>query len=121
MASSASSGSVRCSSASSTTLIRRVSTRLTTNAGASATSTGRLRSFSAKLQAVASVSSSVCGEHAVLAHVLAQLAEDLLLDLTLLEDGLEHQVAVGEVLVAGGGGDERAEEPRLAFVVATLR
>ena len=51
--------------------------------------------------------------------VLAQLGEDLLLDVELLEDGLEHQVAVGEVLVAGRGREQRAEEARLAFVVAS--
>jgi hypothetical protein len=61
IASSASSGSVPRSSASRTTAIRRVRTRLTTKAGASCTSTGRLRSCSAKDQAVARARSSVSG------------------------------------------------------------
>src|SRR5207253_2354067 len=38
----------------------------------------------------------------------------------LLEDGLEREVAVGEVLVAGRGGDERGQEAGLALVVAAL-
>ena len=53
--------------------------------------------------------------------MLAQLGEDLSLELRLLEDGLEHEVAVREVLVAGRGRDERAEEARLALVVPALR
>ena len=46
--------------------------------------------------------------------------EDLLLHLELLEDRLEHEVAVGEVLVAGRAGDERGQEAGLALVVAAL-
>ena len=52
--------------------------------------------------------------------VLAQLGEDLLLDLELLEDRLEHEVAVGEVVVGRRGRDERGEKARLALVVAAL-
>src|SRR5439155_1613530 len=49
----------------------------------------------------------VRGEDAFGGDVLAELGEDLLLDLELLEDGLEDEVAVCEVFVAGGGRDER--------------
>ena len=48
-------------------------------------------------------------------------AKTCCLTLQLLEDGLEHEVAVGEPLVAGRAGDERGEEARLALVVAALR
>ena len=47
----------------------------------------------------------VGGEDGLGLHVLSKLGEDLLLELELLEDGLEHEVAVGEVLVAGGRRD----------------
>ena len=53
-------------------------------------------------------------------HHLFELCEDLLLDLELLEHRLEHEVAVGEAVVVGAAGDERREEPSLAFVVAAL-
>jgi hypothetical protein len=59
-------------------------------------------------------------EHAVGAHVLGQLCEDLLLEVGLLEDRLEHEVAVREVLVARRGGDKRAQEVGLALVVASF-
>ena len=52
--------------------------------------------------------------------MLAQLGKDLLLRLELLEDGLEHEVAVGEVVVGRGGRDDRGEEPGLTLAVAAL-
>ena len=63
----------------------------------------------------------VRGEDAVVPRVLAQLGEDSLLRLELLEDGLQDEIAVGEVLVGRSGRDDRAEEARLALVVAALR
>ena len=162
-ASSTSSTGVPCSTALMITRVMRVSTRLTTNPGASLTRIGRLRSFSPTSHTVASVTSSVSAarttssrgisatglkkcmpasrsgrrssaamsrdrerrgvrrEHALVAHDALELGEDLLLHLELLEHRLEHEVAVREAVVVGAAGDERRQEPRLAFVVPAFR
>ena len=60
-------------------------------------------------------------EDATRGDALTYFLEDLALDVELLENGLEHEVAAGEVVVARRGGDERGQEARLAFVVAALR
>ena len=52
-------------------------------------------------------------EDRVVGEVLLDLGEDLLLDAELLEDGLDDPVAVGEVGLVGGSGDERLEPVRL--------
>ena len=120
----------------------RVSSRLTTNAGASLTSTHDFFSALPTANAVASVASSVCSprtisssgmhgdrveevearppargargpaaisvtdsEEVLVARTQVSdddgldLGEDLLLDLQLLEDGLDHEVGVGEAVL----------------------
>ncbi len=47
----------------------------------------------------------VRGEHRVLADQLVEGAEDLVLDVELFEDGLDHDVGVGGAFQVGRGGD----------------
>ena len=62
----------------------------------------------------------VGGEDRVVGDVLLDLGEDLLLDAELLEDGLDDPVAVGEVGLVGGAGDERLQPVGLVGVDAPL-
>ena len=162
-ASSVSSNVLPLSSACIRTVDWRVSIRLTTNAGASFTSTPRLPSFRVTSQAVASVTSSVAGvaddldegqhrdgveeveaddplgvlealahrgdrERGRVRHEQAlggddrlERAEDLALEVELLEHRLEDEVAAGVRLDPRARGDDRAEEARLALAEASLR
>ncbi len=141
---------------------KRVSSRLTTNAGASLTSTHDFFSALPTAKAVASVASSVfsartisssgriatglkkwkpttrsgCCElgghlgdrqrrgvgrqHALRRDDRLDLGEHLLLDLDLLEDGLDDEVGVGEGLLASRAGDQALEAVGLVGVDAAL-
>jgi hypothetical protein len=50
------------------------------------------------------------GDDAVIRHDRRELRQDLLLHVEILEDRLEHEVAVREAVVAGFAGDERSKK-----------
>ena len=71
-------------------------------------------------ESLASLLTSPRGEDRVLGDVLLHLSEYLLLDPDLLEDGFDDPVAVGEVGLVGGPGDEALQLARLVGVDAPL-